>query len=105
MKAEREKREGPDLIDRRQFAVYSGTVPEGMDAGSYIAGASAVFEAIGNAEAVDAVPVVHGRWIPRKGKWFAYFQCSVCGEKISYPSADGKALTNYCPNCGAKMDG
>lgn len=54
--------------------------------------------------AVDAVPVVHGRWIPRKGKWFAYFQCSVCGEKISYPCADGKALTNYCPNCGAKMN-
>lgn len=55
--------------------------------------------------AVEAAPVVHGRWIPRKGKWFAYFQCSVCGEKISYPSADGKALPNYCPNCGAKMNG
>ncbi len=25
-----------DLIDRSQFAVYSGTVPEGMDAGSYM---------------------------------------------------------------------
>lgn len=58
MKAEREKREGPDLIDRSQFAVYSGTVPEGMDVGSYIAGARAVFEAIGNAETVDAVQVV-----------------------------------------------
>lgn len=55
--------------------------------------------------AVDAAPVVHGRWIPRKGKWFSYFQCSVCGEKISYPTADGKALPNYCPNCGAKMGG
>ncbi len=58
MKAEREKREGPDLIDRSQFAAYSGTVPEGMDVESYIAGAIAVFEAIGNAETVDAVPVV-----------------------------------------------
>ena len=29
--------------------------------------------------AVDAAPVVHGRWIPRKGKWFSCFQCSVCG--------------------------
>lgn len=55
--------------------------------------------------AVEAAPVVHGRWIPRKGKWFVYYQCSVCGKKISYPSADGKAFTNYCPNCGAKMDG
>lgn len=55
--------------------------------------------------AVEVAPVVHGRWIARKGKWFSYFQCSVCGEKISYPTADGKALTNYCLNCGAKMDG
>lgn len=58
MKAEREKREGPDLIDRSQFAVYSGTVPAGMDVGSYIAGANAVLEAIDKLKAVDAVPVV-----------------------------------------------
>lgn len=66
---------------------------------------AAISRMIAAMPAVDAVPVVHGRWIPRKGKWFVYFQCSVCGEKISYPSADGKALTNYCPNCGAKMNG
>lgn len=36
MKAEREKREGPDLIDRSQFDEYNGTVPEGMDVGSYM---------------------------------------------------------------------
>ena len=47
-----------DLIDLSQFDEYNGTVPEGMDVGSYIAGARAVFEAIGNAETVDAVPVV-----------------------------------------------
>lgn len=27
--------------------------------------------------AVEVAPVVHGRLIPRKGKWFSYFQCSV----------------------------
>ena len=47
-----------DLIDRSQFDEYNGTVPEGMDAGSYIAGARAVFEAIDKLKAVDAVPVV-----------------------------------------------
>jgi hypothetical protein len=65
----------------------------------------AVLDALHNIPAVDAAPVVHGRLIPRKGKWLSYFQCSVCGEKISYPTADGKAYTHYCPNCGAKMDG
>ena len=62
--------------------------------------------------AVDAVPVVHARWgIARFEKTytgytnaiitkeFIYHVCSACGKDV-----DG-ALFNYCPNCGAKMDG
>ena len=55
---------------------------------------------------VDAVEVVHGRWEKeepdkcgnRKPK------CSVCGK---YHLAWWSDYThcNYCPNCGAKMDG
>lgn len=43
--------------------------------------------------AADVAPVVHGRW-----SGVDYDKCSVCG---------GFELgrTNYCPNCGAKMDG
>lgn len=51
--------------------------------------------------AADVAPVVHG-W------WNADETCSVCGEK----STEGLDATkwnywfpNYCPNCGAKMDG
>ena len=42
----------------------------------------------------------HGRW-EECGQYdvFDYYQCSECG----YFSFDGE--TNYCPNCGAKMDG
>ena len=49
---------------------------------------------------VDAEPVRHGRW-EECGQYdvFDYYQCSECG----YFSFDGE--TNYCPNCGAKMDG
>ena len=50
--------------------------------------------------AVDAAPVVHGRWenpyINRYGH--PCHCCSVCGFKASYQDK------NYCPNCGAKMD-
>lgn len=49
----------------------------------------------------DVAPVVHGRWNADE-------TCSVCGEK----STEGLDATkwnywfpNYCPNCGAKMDG
>lgn len=41
---------------------------------------------------VDAVPVVHGRWINEN--------CSVCGTYVYRGDAD-----NYCPRCGTKMDG
>ena len=48
--------------------------------------------------AVDAAPVVHGRWIdiPDKPKWDQKM-CSVCGDYFC-------CQNNYCPNCGAKMD-
>lgn len=51
-----------------------------------------------DAPAVDAAPVVHGRWIPRNDEWFDFFQCSACHVPFW-------AMRAYCPNCGAKMDG
>ena len=50
---------------------------------------------------VDAVPVVHGRWIFGKddetGERDVYaWACSVCGEKYPW-------RPHYCPNCGADM--
>jgi PHP family Zn ribbon phosphoesterase len=56
------------------------------------------------ADTVDAVEVVHGRWVEKyhKNPLGDYFRlhCSECGE--DKPNA---IHTNYCPNCGAKMDG
>lgn len=51
---------------------------------------------------VDAVEVVHGRWIDRpavKGQVY----CSECAtlEKAT----DSNYRSRHCPNCGAKMDG
>lgn len=37
-------------------------------------------DALQDALTIDAVPVVHGRWIERDDDWFAtYYDCSVCG--------------------------
>ena len=48
--------------------------------------------------ASDVAPVKHGRWIEyRQGRW-TYAKCSKC-ETVH------DVMTNYCPNCGAKMDG
>ena len=63
-------------------------------------------EQIDNASTVDAEPVRHGRWIYKgvRGR-FPVCECSVCGN---VENADWAVLgdnVNYCPNCGAKMDG
>lgn len=52
---------------------------------------------IKNAPTVDAAEVVHGRWIRRHNET----KCSRC-KFIYYSNHDD---FNYCPNCGAKMDG
>lgn len=48
---------------------------------------------------IDAVPVVHGEWEETDDRWgVGKWRCSAC-EKHS------KEQSDYCPNCGAKMDG
>ena len=50
--------------------------------------------------AADVVPVRHGWWIYDHR---CEFRCSVCGEFSNSKPYRGKE--NYCPNCGAKMNG
>ena len=50
----------------------------------------------------DVVEVRHGEWVYNRGQAFGeprYF-CSLCIDGGSDSGRD-----NYCPNCGAKMDG
>ena len=47
--------------------------------------------------AADVAQVRHGRWIASHDEFCA---CSIC----KYPVYVGWNQTNYCPNCGAKMD-
>ena len=54
--------------------------------------------------AADVAPVRHGRWI-NKGE---YAVCMECGGR-SGTQYDGvepiPLMTQFCPNCGPKMDG
>lgn len=63
--------------------------------------ATDIYNVIKSAPAADVVEVVRGRWIKRQfadePTAFGY-RCSEC--HLTY-----KVDTNYCPNCGAKMDG
>lgn len=56
---------------------------------------SIVLNEILNCPTADVAPVRHGRW-KRYGKNLG--ECSECGEVVAIRN-------NFCPNCGAKMDG
>lgn len=54
--------------------------------------------------AVDAVPVVHGRWVhdgQRIHNGVDWWHCSECNKT----AAGVEIEYNYCPNCGADMRG
>lgn len=57
-----------------------------------------------DAQTVDAVPVVNGRWeySAQTIHTQSLMRCGICGWWTLDPSVDG--AYHYCPNCGAKMD-
>ena len=86
--------------------------------------------AIERIPAADVAPVVHGRWILEAHdervnyRWNVTAECSECCDEqkeiwagffpnvpspiardAALVSAESVKLSNYCPNCGAKMDG
>lgn len=65
---------------------------------------------IEDAPAADVAPVVHGLWEKEPSSFWRWtpsgavavarttYRCGLCGRGTAVKS-------NYCPNCGAKMDG
>ena len=60
---------------------------------------------------VDAVEVVHGRWLPfRVGFWTSVFECSECHRRVTLSCDEVRTFEMlnrrypFC-HCGAKMDG
>ena len=57
-----------------------------------------------NVLVMDAQEVRHGHWINHYDDIWpveSTMECSLCHEEQGIDMLD----TNYCPNCGAKMDG
>ena len=82
---------------RKKYEIYEMGDPEVLFSQDFIHKVVSV-EDVKNAPTVDAVEVVHGRWIPQYPTSAFIGHCSVCKTLASLD-------WNYCPNCGAKMDG
>ena len=59
--------------------------------------------ALNNCPEVEAEPVVHGRWEQSESMALSA-KCSKCKGWVTKHSINEPDF-NYCPNCGAKMDG
>ena len=66
----------------------------------YVYDTNAILDSIDAQPTVDAVEVVHGRWM----EFNTMMTCSVCDKDWYYDDNNCDEF-NYCPNCGAKMDG
>lgn len=63
--------------------------------------ADGVYAVIAAFPAADVAPVVRSRW-----RYCGFLQeCQTCGEIYSMHGGNAGKSWNYCPNCGAKMDG
>jgi hypothetical protein len=68
---------------------------------------SDVRQAIAQTPTADVEEVKHGKWKIKCDDYDCeYMMCSCCKEEF-YPVDEDTVDTtpNYCPNCGAKMDG
>ena len=94
-----------DYISREALEVvtYQG-IPNGYN-DKFDDGVQWMLEQIDALPSADVQLVRRGHWVhdgydhPHGNDWI---HCSECGKRGINVPAD---LTNYCPNCGARMDG
>lgn len=74
--------------------------------GSHSGAVDVVGSAIYKLPAADVAPVKHGHW--EYDKHFRFAECSKCEAEFyicDLEEISGDGFINFCPNCGAKMDG
>ena len=96
------------LIDAN--ALLTKVVPISNSSGNVYSSGVPTIEIL-KAPTVDAVEVVHGRWIDVRGipsvnrKDVPIVKCSKCEIYFCDLINNHHYMYHYCPNCGAKMDG
>lgn len=106
-----------ECIEREALIEKLRTMPIPKQAGrantwldNCAAGVNAAIWEVASFPAADVAPVVHGLWEKEPSSFWRWtpsgavavarttYRCGLCGRGTAVKS-------NYCPNCGAKMDG
>ena len=118
-----------DEYIKREAALHEIERREVLMVGDKRISVDAMKSFIKNRPAADVAPVRHGRWILEAHdemvnyRWNVTAECSECCDEqkeiwagffpnvppciardVALISAESVKLSNYCPNCGAKMD-
>jgi hypothetical protein len=97
-----------DLVVEKAVKIINKSLDSDFLEDRLVADEVALFlaEFIDSAQTVDAEPVRHVKWVLDKPDEYGNRKpkCSVCGEYHLYSWSD-YTRCNYCPHCGAKMDG
>ena len=91
-----------EYIERRTAYSLAKKVCEAVDSNPRVLLPQIILDLIDDVPAADVAPVRHGRWEKNDNGIMIWWECSECHHDAWY---DGDDLYNYCPNCGAKMDG
>ncbi len=88
-----------NALENRAYEIYVHASPE------FKTRMNTLKELIDNAPTIDAVPVVHARWVHEQrygdsGGWV--WRCTACRREAITPII---SALKYCHCCGAKMDG
>ena len=70
--------------------------------------ANQIIDAFDDLPTADVQPVVHAHWIPQyvsKRGLSDFFTCSECDKSCFTYHKVKMCSNNFCPNCGARMDG
>lgn len=100
-----------EYIERERAKRFFENIDAGRVGCSTLLTPTEFAEYLDEIEPADVAPVRHGKWIETQvetgdpfggGNYYTIdvYACSECGEMFDISEA-----RNYCPNCGARMDG
>ena len=95
-----------EYIRRDDFIQYLEKCKKGAAVTNLVwAAIMAIERDVRDMPAADVAPVVHEKWLLDRWQSWPHRECSRCKIMIPRTKEVADQYWQYCPNCGAKMDG